>query len=239
MDRVNKAKRYERDFEYGKGIIPTSKKCLSYFWKTHYNKVFESLKPFIHEARTILFIGVGEGDVISALPIENKTVIGIDLNTKFLSHAHGCCRALAADGTIIPLKNCSIDLVICNMVLHHIVGQEGLEKALHESRRVLKDGGRLVAFEPNLFHPSGMAMTLLNRFHLYHALMGGSDYEYALSPFRIARICRSLFKKTEIKAITFSHPRFPVFIQKMCFSLDQYLSGMYPFSFSFALEAIK
>jgi demethylmenaquinone methyltransferase/2-methoxy-6-polyprenyl-1,4-benzoquinol methylase len=48
------------------------------------------------------------------------------------------------DGTAIPLPDRSVDWVWCGDVLHHILDTE---KALHEFRRVLRPGGRIVVKE--------------------------------------------------------------------------------------------
>lgn len=239
MDKMNMATEFEKNFEYGKGIIPTPGKWISNFWDYHRNKTAELIRPFLSEAQSILFIGVGSGDVLPIIEMTGKMVVGIDLNKRFLCQSRDCCHPIEGDGSFLPLKDRTFDLVICNMVLHHIVGQGGLEKTLSECGRVLKKNGKLMAFEPNLLHPSGLAMTALNTLHLYHKVAGGSDYEYALSPFRLAKMCRLYFKETTIQAITFSHPRFPLFVQNLFRCADRYLSRAYPFSFSFMLEAVK
>ncbi len=239
MADVNKAKEFERDFAYGKGIIPTPASWIEAFWKSHHDKVVELMRPAFRKAQTVLFIGVGSGDVIPQLEPAGKRIIGIDLNRKFLETAAAYCETIEGDGTDLPLAEGTCDLVICNMVLHHIVAQGGLDRTIAEAARVLVPGGTLLAFEPNLYHPSGMALTLLNKFRLYHAVAGGSDYEYALSPFGLARICRDHFRRVAVRAVTFGHPRFPLFLQRSLFRLDAPLAGLYPLSFSFAVEAEK
>jgi ubiquinone/menaquinone biosynthesis C-methylase UbiE len=239
MGEMKKAKEFEKNLEYGRGIIPTPQRWISYFWDVHRKKVVEYLEPFVKGADSIVFIGVGGGDILPFLSIRDKIVLGLDLNLKFLTQSTRYCSALVADGAMMPVKDESVDLVICDLVLHHIVGQGDLEKSLAECSRVLKNGGRLLVFEPNFFHPSGMAMNLLNKFRLYYKVAGGSDYEFALSPFQVARVCRSHFMKVKIRAITFSHPRFPPFVQKLFFRADRHLSRFYPLSFSFMLEALK
>jgi len=239
MDKINKAQDYEKKFSYGKGLLPTPSNWISNFWDTHRNKVVDHLQPFVNIAESILFIGVGTGDVIPLLQTRGKKIVGIDLNKDFLSLAAQYCETIEGDGSVLPFENNSFDLIICNMVLHHIVGQGNLEKTFTEASRVLINGGVFTAFEPNVFHPSGFAMTMLNKFHLYHLVGGGSDYEYALSPFTLAKMCRQNFRQVRVKTLTCSHPRLPIPAQKILFRLDKHLSRFYPLSFSFVLEAIK
>ena len=242
-NRVNKAKEFEKEFNYGKkGIVPTQRDWASYFWTIHKDRVAEALRPPIREAKSILIVGVGTGDILSALDLQDKSVIGIDINKIRLIDAAKCCSPAASDGSNMPFRDKSFDLVICNMVLHHIIGQGSseLKKTIAECSRVLKKGGSLFIFEPNIYHPSGMGMSLLSRFHLYHKLTGGSEYEFALSPFWIARICRNVhLEKVKTTAITFGQPRLPLFIQNLFFRTDKYFSRIYALSFSFILEAVK
>lgn len=239
MEKINKATDYEKKFNYGKGLIPTPSIWISHFWDAHRNKVVDYLQPFVTMADSILFIGVGTGDVIPLLQTRGKRIVGIDLNRDFLSFASHYCETIEGDGSSLPFEDNSFDLIICNMVLHHIIGQGNLGKTFAESSRVLRNGGVFAAFEPNVFHPSGFAMTMLNKFHLYHLVGGGSDYEYALSPFTLAKMCRQHFMQVRVKAFTFSHPRLPVSAQNILFRLDKHLSRFYPLSFSFVLHAIK
>lgn len=234
-----KSKEFEKEFRHGKGIIPTPRDWIEHFWYTHRAKVTESMNGYIKEAKSILFVGVGHGGALPPDGLGGKRVVGIDLNMNALNSATPLCNALVADGTMLPFKDGSMDLVVCNMVLHHIIGQGGLDAAIEECSRVLSPGGRLLAFEPNLFHPSGLILTLLNQFHLYHAVGGGSNYEYALSPFRLGRIGRRNFKKVDISLITLGHPRFPVFIQNLIFRIDRFFTRLYPLGFSFMLDAVK
>ncbi len=239
MDKIAKAKKFEQELVHGKGLIPTPSSWIDYFWEAHRNKVVASLSEPFQQASTVLFIGVGTGDVIPRLRPVGKRIIGIDLNKTCLAQAAQYCEAVEGDGSTLPLDDESCDLVVCNMVLHHIVEQGGLEKTLSEAARVLRPGGRFMAYEPNIYHPSGMALTLLNTFHLYHAVGGGSNYERALSPFSLVRACRPYFQKVRVRTLTFGHPRFPLFMQNTLFRLDTPCAALYPFSFSFAIEAVK
>ncbi len=239
MEKVTKAKEMEKDLVRGQGLIPTPSSWIDYFWDVHRNKVVDSLREPFHLASTILFIGVGTGDVIPKLNTTGKRIIGIDLNKNCVEQAAQYCEAILGDGSILPLEDECCDLVICNMVLHHIVEQGDLNQTLREAARVLKPGGRFMAYEPNIFHPSGMAMTLLNIFRLYHVVGGGSNYERALSPFSLVRACRPFFKTAGARTLTFGHPRLPLTIQNALFKLDSRGAALYPFSFSFIIEAVK
>ena len=239
-DKGNEALRHEEAFSYGKGLIPTPRAWTDYFWDRGREKTIRVLEPFVREAETLLFVGVGSGDILPLLDLREKVVYGTEVNQKFLEDASRYCIPMVTDSTSIPLEDESVDLVICNMVLHHIIGQGTLDSMLVECARVLKTGGSLFAFEPNALHPSGMAMNLINRFHLYSKVGGGSDYEYALSPFTMRRVCRKIFGgKPSLRGLTFSNPRFPISLQNAIVRLDDSLEAAYPLSFSFSLRVVK
>ena len=65
---------------------------------------------------------------------------------------------LLADATRVPIKNNSIDIILCNSMSHHLP-QEVLEGLLKESGRILKDAGQLFFLDAVLRRES-----LLNRF---------------------------------------------------------------------------
>lgn len=183
---------YESEFEYSKGIIRTPRKWVNYFWENYYKRIGLCLGNEIAQCNRVVFIGIGSGDVVPSLPDEDKRkIIGLDINFKSLLFAKGHTKVIMADGSNIPLKSEYIDLVVCNQVLHHIIGQGSLKATINECHRVLRRGGKFIAIEPNSLHPSGMLMNLANKFHKYHFLSGGSDYEFAISPFYIFRILRN------------------------------------------------
>lgn len=237
----NKILRYESGFEYSRGIIKTPKKWQEYFWNNYYSKIRPYLSSGIARCDKVVFIGIGGGDIVPLLRNEDKAkIIGLDINFKSLISAREHATVIMADGSAIPLKSSSIDMVICNQVLHHIVGQGGLEATINECWRILKKGGVFIAIEPNSLHPSGALMNLANRFHKYNLLTGGSEYEFAISPFYILRLLKcSNFSILKNSAVTFSHPRFPVFLQKIINVFDNNFSGLYLAGLINLYEAVK
>lgn len=234
------AKDFEKDFKHGAGMIYTPYKWIEFFWEKHRKMVIKQLEVDIQNSKSILFVGVGDGDILQYMDMKEKYIVGIDINSEFMQGGiKYCSHAAVADCSLLPFKDKTFDLVICNMVLHHVVGQGDLDGTFRDSARVLKNGGKFVAFEPNLFHPSGAIMTLLNQFHLYHKVGGGSNYEYALSPYKMKRMCRKYFESVKTIPITFSHPRFPIFLQKIIMKSDKFLNIFSPVCFSFTLDCKK
>lgn len=153
---------------------------------------------------------------------QNVLKVGIDINKSFLLHSKEYCNVVLASASHLPLKDASIDLVFFDLVLHHLKGQQILGVSMKEVHKVLVDGGILIAIEPSSLNPSGFLMNAINMFHLYSRLFGGSSYEYALSPKEI-RALLSDFYSVEIKALTFLHPRLPVYLQRFILKYERSL----------------
>lgn len=225
----NKALDYERIFEYTRGVLKTPLSWQNYFWDAYYRKITPLLSDIIARSSRVVFIGIGGGDVVPSLSAEDRAKItGIDVNFRSLLHAREYADVVVADGSRLPFADGSIDLVICNQVLHHIIGQGTLDAAIGECARILKKGGRFVAVEPNAFHPSGMLMNLAARLGIYHRLSGGSDHEFSIPPGRIQNLLKIHgLSPANPQAVTFSHPRFPIFMQRMIHAADTRLPDLY------------
>jgi SAM-dependent methyltransferase len=77
-------------------------------------------------------------------------VVGVDLSTKGLVAATG--RGIhpvyaSVDGAVLPFANGSLDVVMCDEVIEHIVDTDGL---LDEIHRVVQADGVLILSTPNL-----------------------------------------------------------------------------------------
>ena len=91
----------------------------------------------------VLDVGCGIGFVSQLYP--NFDVTGIDISDEMLKrNPH---KWLKAPAEAIPFPDDTFDFVICRSLLHHL---EIPAKGLAEMYRVLKPGGKWVAWEPNL-----------------------------------------------------------------------------------------
>ena len=99
----------------------------------------------------VLDLGCGSGRFLAALRDAGADPVGVEIAEAALERARAVApgadlRLLEPDGTI-PLEHGSVDLVWCSEVLEHVADGIGL---LHEIRRVLRPGGRLLVTVP--FH---------------------------------------------------------------------------------------
>jgi ubiquinone/menaquinone biosynthesis C-methylase UbiE len=154
------------------------------------SRTVELLCPVIGHLQNpvVLSVGVGHGGLFQWLWREPATVrVGIDINHEVMVKALGeygraYFQAVEGDALRLPLAERSVDIVVYDFVLHHLVGQAPLQDAIAEGFRVLRPRGYLISREPSSYSPSGCALNLLNHFKLMHKLTGASNQEFALSP---------------------------------------------------------
>jgi ubiquinone/menaquinone biosynthesis C-methylase UbiE len=150
------------------------------------------LKPFLQTSHPVaLSIGVGHGGLFSWL-WHDATRIGVDINHEVMVKArseygndHFC--AVDGDALSLPFGDRSVDIVVYDFVLHHLIGQASLDAALAEGFRVLRPSGLFISREPSSYSPSGVVLNALNYFRLMHWLTGASNQEFALSPLTLVK----------------------------------------------------
>jgi SAM-dependent methyltransferase len=120
----------------------------------------------------------------------------------------------------LELPTSSFDVVLYRLVLHHLVFQGPLEPIFAEAVRLLRPGGALVAIEPGLWHPVGMALAGANRLGLATAIHGTPD-DIPLSPRRLESQARSAGLVPELHAVTYGWRRLPPAIQAALQPIDQ------------------
>ena len=113
----------------------------------------------------------------------------------------------------------SFDVVLYRLVLHHIVFKDPLAPCFREAAQMLRPGGAMVAVEPGLWHPVGLALALANRAGVAPALHGTPD-DVPLSPRRLMLEARAAGLTAELHAVTFTWRRLPPAVQRTLRPLD-------------------
>lgn len=122
-------------------------------------------------------------------------------------------------GALDELPDASFDVVLYRLVLHHVAYAEPLAPCFREARRLLRPGGVLVAIEPNLWHPVGLGLTLVNRLGAGTRVHGTPD-DIPLSPRRLATEARAAGLAPELHAVTYGWRRLPSSWQRRLARLD-------------------
>lgn len=120
----------------------------------------------------------------------------------------------------LELPPASFDVVLYRLVLHHLVFQGPLEPIFAEAARLLRPGGTLVAIEPGLWHPVGLALAAANRAGIATAIHGTPD-DIPLSPVRLLAWARGAGLAPELHAVTYGWRRLPPALQTALRPLDR------------------
>ena len=100
---------------------------------------------------TVLDLGTGTGALLPLLGRHVDRVIAVDGSRGMLARARKRMRSsfpgvslVRAEGTRLPVAGASVDGLVANMVLHHVLEPPAL---FRETARVLKPGGRAVVVD--------------------------------------------------------------------------------------------
>ena len=117
-----------------------------------YLELSKSLSSFNDNIK-IIDLGCGTGTFTKKLLNLSDDVFGCDISEKSIIKArklNSKIKFINEDIENLSLTNETFDIVILSGVLHHF---ENSNKVLLESKRILKKGGLLFAFDPNLHNP--------------------------------------------------------------------------------------
>jgi SAM-dependent methyltransferase len=122
-------------------------------------------------------------------------------------------------GALDDLPDGSFDVVLYRLVLHHLAFQGSLAPTFAEAARLLRPGGALVAIEPGLWHPIGLALALANRTGVARAVHGTPD-DIPMSPRRLCAESCAAGLAPEVYAVTYTWRRLPPVLQRSLQPLD-------------------
>ncbi|MSQ00971.1 MAG: metalloregulator ArsR/SmtB family transcription factor [Myxococcales bacterium] len=109
--------------------------------------VLATLMALLPEGLRIADLGCGTGALLPVLAQGSATVVGVDREATMLevaaSRTAGLANVTLSAGNLdeLPLADASVDLALCQLVLHHVLE---LGPVFAEVARVLSPGGRLV-----------------------------------------------------------------------------------------------
>jgi SAM-dependent methyltransferase len=195
--------------------------------ENHYRQMEERERAILSRR-----LGLDHGDVLSVgsgsrpgrhlFPAPAFRLVGVDADPE-------CVRTVLETGRAdearvgyagkLDFPPASFDVVLYRLVMHHLTYQGPLEPIFSEGARLVRPGGALVAIEPGLWHPVGLALALANRAGVATAIHGTPD-DIPLSPAQLIAHCRSAGLKPELHAVEYSWRRLPRSIQATLRPLD-------------------
>lgn len=103
--------------------------------------------PSVLEGRPLLDLGCGDGQTLATLVPPGGLVVGCDHRPGALRAASRSVRValVAGDAGALPFVDGAFEVVLCGDLFHHL-DDGSLMEALRGIRRVLRPGGRLVAW---------------------------------------------------------------------------------------------
>lgn len=177
-------------------------------------------------------LGIAGGDVLSVgsgwhpgrhlFPAPAFQLVAVDSDPERVEGVARLGRAdeahLGSAGSL-GFPPASFDVVLYRLVLHHIAYQGPLAPCFEETARLLRPGGVLIAIEPGLWHPVGLALTLANRIGAATAIHGTPD-DIPLSPRRLESEARAVGLAPELHAVTYAWRRLAPALQRALAPLD-------------------
>ena len=187
-------------------------------------------KPYYRKAK-VLIAPICTGHEIKYLQGLYNEVHGIDISERALGQCPANIVTRKADILQSGELEESFDVIICPLFLHH-VHKVGFVPFLEEYYRILRVGGTLAIHEPGaLFLPSRLA-SLLRVF--MGNVTGLVDDERPVYPPAITKNLKEIgFDRIQYRGLSFSHVRYPLFLQAMILSLDWPWRVLWPFKLFF------
>jgi 2-polyprenyl-3-methyl-5-hydroxy-6-metoxy-1,4-benzoquinol methylase len=189
--------------------------------KQKYEKILAVLQDFCKDSGpsnyvNCLDIGCSAGIITSLLGNHFQMSIGVDIDQEAVQYARGHSllrhvHFLTADSMMLPFRNNSIDVVVCNHIYEHVPSADRLMDEIH---RILKKegvcyfsaGNKYMITEGHYGLPF-LSWVPKRIAHLYLRLTGKGEFYY--EEHRSLRKLKQLVKKFQIHDYTLSVIRDP------------------------------
>ncbi len=181
--------------------------------KDFYGDLLDAEPPFpVREGDTVLDLGCGWGRVLKPVLDRKGRAIGLDISARMLETASGHLKKnshtpvlLQGDGTALPFRDGSFDMIYSLLVLQHLSKENG-RAVFREVHRVLKPGGTAHIRVPGRFAPENLLFAFLQfmSIHVFRLKDPIRMRFYRIG--EIKKICGELFGGCEITAHEFRPP---------------------------------
>jgi SAM-dependent methyltransferase len=134
-------------------------------------------------------LGCGSGVFTELLRRKGYRSVGLDISPKLVALGRGKypdLELLEGDAENLPFENESLDGVLLSGLVHHFPNPRRLAA---EVRRVLKNHGRFVAFDPNRMNP--FVWLYRDRASPFYSPLGVTENERPILARRVAQVFRN------------------------------------------------
>ena len=179
----------------------------------YYRNLLDAPPPFpVEKDALTLDLGCGWSRVLKPVLDRGARGIGLDISQAMLEQSKKHLEKnshrpvlLRGDGTMLPFKDNSLDMVYSLLVLQHLSKANG-RLVLKEVHRVLKPGGVAYIRVPSRFAPENLLFAFLQfiSIHLFRYRDPIRMRFYRLGEIR--KLCRGLFSRCEITSHEFRPP---------------------------------
>ncbi|MFH1616280.1 MAG: class I SAM-dependent methyltransferase [Planctomycetota bacterium] len=185
-----------------------------------------STKPYYGKAK-VLIAPVGVGDDIRYLEGLYAEMHGIDISEIAVSQCPAHIVTKRGDILQSGYESESFDIILCPLFLHHI-HNVGFTPFLNEYYRILRHGGVLAIHEPSVFFPPSRFACFLRRF--MGNVTGLVPDERPIYPPSLTKHLKQIgLVNVQYHGLSFSHVRYPVFLQALNLLFDWPWRLLWPF----------
>lgn len=135
-------------------------------WLATFSNYVKTIHEFADTESIVLDVGCGGGQTTYLISTQVKQVIGVDLSLAALNNRPSQPINISfqeADAVNLPFKDRSFDAVVSYATIEHL---PNVSQALEEAIRVLKPGGYLILFAPNMISPIRLVSLVLKGWQL-------------------------------------------------------------------------
>ncbi len=178
-----------------------------------YGDLLDAPPPFpVKEGDKILDLGCGWGRVLKPVLDRKGDAIGFDISHKMLGlsrdhlNKNGHPPSLVrGDGTVLPFKDNSFDMIYSLLVLQHLSKGNGKD-VLKEIARVLKPGGSAYVRVPGRFAPENILFSILQFLSIHILRVKDPIRMRFYRAGEAKKICKEFFSECGITAHEFRPP---------------------------------
>jgi SAM-dependent methyltransferase len=168
-------------------------------WQAHFLPYVRTVQAHAGERGRVLDVGCGGGQTAALIAEAVRDVVGIDLNRlgylRGRRHQPRNVRFIQGSALTLPLASASFDVIGSYATLEHL---PDVDLAFREMLRVLRPGGWLVLFAPNIISPVRVASLFLR------GARKGRWHPDARPSFLLHALCLNLLKALKLNR-TFSY----------------------------------